>query len=304
MHAETFAPVPRAFDPTVASVKVRPAAAADTRACGRIMHDAFEGIAGAHGFPKDFPSRENATDLAAALIADPSAFGVVAERDGVVIGSNFLTEGDEVRGVGPITVDPLHQSAGVGRHLMLAVLQRAQNAASVRLAQDSFNTRSVALYASLGFDVKAPLLLLQGSPRGVLPADAVVRAMTGSDIPACTALCREAHGVAREHELRGALQHFAPMILERRGRIVGYATAPNFWLMNHGVAETPDDMADLLIGCAAASADPVSLLLPIMQAELFRWCLGAGMRVIKPMTLMARGRYQAPTLCWFPSVIY
>ena len=61
------------------ALRVRPAVAADAEACGRIMHAAFKGIADAHGFPPDFPSAEAGTRLAAALIASPAAFGVVAE---------------------------------------------------------------------------------------------------------------------------------------------------------------------------------------------------------------------------------
>jgi len=62
-----------------------------------------------------------------------------------VVGSNFLAESD-----GPITVDPSFQGGRVGRQLMEAVLDRGQDAIGVRLVQDSFNTRSVALYARLG----------------------------------------------------------------------------------------------------------------------------------------------------------
>lgn len=40
------------------STGIRPAAAEDAEACGRIIHDAFKGIADAHGFPPDFPSAE------------------------------------------------------------------------------------------------------------------------------------------------------------------------------------------------------------------------------------------------------
>ena len=76
------------------ALHVRPAVAADAEACGRIMHAAFKGIADAHGFPPDFPSAEAGRRLAAALIASPAAFGVVAESDnGRVVGSNFLAEG-------------------------------------------------------------------------------------------------------------------------------------------------------------------------------------------------------------------
>jgi hypothetical protein len=37
---------------------------------------------------------EVAGTLARSLIEDPAVFGVVAERAGRIVGSNFLTEGD------------------------------------------------------------------------------------------------------------------------------------------------------------------------------------------------------------------
>jgi predicted N-acetyltransferase YhbS len=287
------------------ALHVRPAVAADAEACGRVMHDAFKGIADAHGFPPDFPSAEAGTRLAAALIASPAAFGVVAEEDGRVVGSNFLAEGDPIRAVGPITVDPAFQGRGAGRRLMEAVLERAGGAAGVRLVADAFNTRSVALYAALGFEVKEPLLLLRGAPRsGSVPGSAV-RPLVADDLGACARLCAAVHGVERTAELRDALKAFTPCATERDGRITGYLTAPSFWLANHGVAETEGDMRALIAGAAAAaSPEPVSFLLPVRQAGLFRWCLSEGMRVVKPMTLMAMGEYREPGGVWFPSVFY
>jgi len=76
------------------------------------------------------------------------------------------------------------------------------------------------------------------------------------------------------------------------------------WLMNHGVAETEQDMRALLAGAAAMSSKPLSLLLPTRQANLFRWCLHQGMRAIKPMTLMTIGHFQEPRGCYFSSVQY
>ena len=285
-------------------VSIRPAAADDAEACGRIIHDAFAVIAAAHAFPPDFPSAEAGTQLAAAMIASPAAYGVVAESDdGRVVGSNFLAEGDPIRAVGPITVDPAFQGGGVGRRLMEAVLERARGARGVRLLQDAFNTRSVALYASLGFEVKEPLLLMSGTPRSGPAPGLAVRPMVEGDLGACAALHAAVHGVDRANEVREALRLFAPMVVERGGRVRGYLTAPGFWLMNHGVAEAEEDMAALLAG-AAALAGSVSLLLPMRQAGLFRWCLGAGLRAVKPMTLMAMGEYREPERCWFPSVLY
>jgi GNAT superfamily N-acetyltransferase len=269
-----------------------------------IIFEAFKGIAEKHGFPPDFPSVEAATQLATIFIADPSIYGVVAEMDGRVVGSNFLTEGDPIRGVGPITVDPSVQGSGIGRRLMEAVVERARDAIGTRLVQDAFNTRSIAIYALVGFDVKEPLLLMRGTPRSRPSSSFVVRPMTGEDVSACAKLCMAVHGIERTHELRDALRLFTPFVVEHEGRITGYLSAATFWLMNHGVAETEQDMRELIAGAASMSSEPVSFLLPTRQASFFRWCLGEGMRVVKPTTLMTMGTYQEPRGCYFPSVLY
>jgi GNAT superfamily N-acetyltransferase len=286
------------------TAKIRPAIAADAEACGRIIFEAFQGIAEKHGFPPDFPSVEAATQLATIFIADPSIHGVVAEMDGRVVGSNFLTEGDPIRGVGPITVDPAVQGGGIGRLLMEAVVERARDAIGVRLVQDAFNTRSIAIYALIGFDVKEPLLLMRGTPRSRPSSGFVARPMTSGDVSACARLCMAVHRIERTHELRDALRLFTPFVVEHEGRITGYLSAATFWLMNHGVAETEQDMRELIVGAASMSSEPVSFLLPTRQACFFRWCLSEGMRVVKPATLMTMGTYQEPRGCYFPSVLY
>jgi GNAT superfamily N-acetyltransferase len=247
---------------------------------------------------------EAGAQLATTFIESPSIYGVVAELDGRVVGSNFMAEGDPIRGIGPITVDPGVQGSGVGRRLMEAALARAGDALGVRLVQDAFNTRSMSLYASVGFNVREPLLLMQGTPRSGPDQGYAVRPMTIADVDACGALCTAVHGIGRTHELQEALQVFAPFVVEREGRITGYLSAATFWLMNHGVAETELDMRALLAGAGAMSPEPLSLLLPTRQANLFRWCLHQGMRAIKPMTLMTMGYYQEPEGCYFPSVLY
>jgi predicted N-acetyltransferase YhbS len=141
------------------AVNIRVARSSDAEACGRIIYQAFKGIADRHGFPPDFPTVEAATRLSQSLIAQPSTFGVVAEESGRVVGSNFLMEGDVIRGVGPITVDPSLQDSGIGRLLMAAVIERGSGGAGIRLLQDAFNMRSLALYASLGFEVREPVVV-------------------------------------------------------------------------------------------------------------------------------------------------
>ena len=108
------------------TLHLRTATPGDAAAAGRILHAGFQAIAERHGFPPDFPSPEVATGLVRELAARADLYAVIAERDGRIAGSNFLWEGDLVAGVGPISVDPALQDASIGRRLMQAVLERAE----------------------------------------------------------------------------------------------------------------------------------------------------------------------------------
>jgi hypothetical protein len=116
----------------------------DAEASGRIIYRAFRDFAERHGFPPDFPSLEAATELATTFIAHPAIYGVAAEDEGKLVGSNFLTESDPIRAVGPVTIDPAAQGCGI-RQLMRAVMDRGQEAIGIRLVQDAFNTLTVNL---------------------------------------------------------------------------------------------------------------------------------------------------------------
>jgi hypothetical protein len=95
----------------------------------------------------------------------------------------------------------------------------------------------------------------------------------------------------------------APFVAERDGRIVAYASSVTSWPMNHGVAERDEDMKALLLGAAAVVEEPLAFLVPLRSA-LFRWGLDEGLRLTKPMNLMALGDYREPSGAWFPSVLY
>jgi GNAT superfamily N-acetyltransferase len=285
-------------------VTLRPVAPGDAEECGRIIYEAFKGISGRHGFRPDFPSVEAATGFAEHFIADPSVFGVVAEGGGRVVGSNFISEWDAIRGVGPITVDPDAQTRGTGRRLMEAVIERGRTGAGVRLVQDSYNSASLSLYASLGFDVKEPLALMEGDVDGDVPAGFEVRRMKEEDLGAVNELCRRVHGFDRAGELKSLGPALSPYVAVRAGRVTAYASAPNSWPLGHAVAESEDDTRALLAGASAQSGAPLSFLLPTRQAGLFRWCLSRGLRVVKTMTLMSMGEYVEPRGSYLTSVLY
>lgn len=286
------------------NVTIRPAVAADSETCGRIIYDAFKDIRDRHGFPWHFPTVEVAIRRADFCIRHPSIFAVVAESDGRVIGSNFLDERNPIRGLGPVSVDPQVQVRGVGRRLMQAVLERAIGAVGVRLVADSFNMLSISLYASLGFEVKEPLLLMRGRPTSKPFRAVEVRSLQSDDLSDCGALCRKVHGFERLNELREAMKTLFPLVALREDRIIAYALTLTMWPQNHAVADTEEDMKALLVGAAAMNSEPLSILLPVRQVNLFRWCLGEGFRAILPMTLMAMGKYQEPDGCYFPSILY
>ena len=185
---------------TIAAVSVRRATAEDAPAAGRICYDAFAGIAGAHGFPPDFPSPEAAIGLLGMLFTHPGFHGVVAEANGRIVGSNCLDERCMIAGVGPITVDPATQNASVGRMLMQAVLDRARDrrAPGVRLLQAAYHNRSLSLYTKLGFDTREPMSVMQGPPLRLTVEGFAVRAATEADVAVTTALCERVHGHSRE----------------------------------------------------------------------------------------------------------
>jgi predicted N-acetyltransferase YhbS len=275
----------------------------DADACAQILFDAFGQFHDHHRFPRDFPVPEAAVAMIGMSIPHPAIWGVVAEIDGRIVGSNFLDERDPIRGVGPITVDPAHQAAGVGRKLMEAVMERGKGAAGVRLLQDAFNMSSLPLYASLGFEVKEPVAVISGKPRSGAAQGVEVRPLEEGDLDECEALCEQVHGFARTNALRDSIEAFAPFVAMRDGRIAAYASSVTFWPLNYGVADSTEDMAALLCGAAAAVEEPIAFLVPL-RTELFRWCLGEGLRLQKPMNVMAVGEYREPRGSWFPSVLY
>jgi predicted N-acetyltransferase YhbS len=281
---------------------LRPGTPADAEECGRICFEAFRDIATSHGFPSDFTDVEEGVAVCGALISHPGFYSVVAESEGRVLGSNFLDERSAIAGVGPVSVDPKVQDGGVGRALMVDVMERAREREFVgtRLVQSGYHNRSLSLYTKLGFDPRETLAALQGEPLGEEVAGAVVRAATGDDVDACNALCSRVHGHDRDGELRDAVGQKTTRVVERDGRITGYTTGIAF--LGHSVGEANEDL-QALIGAAEEFVGP-GFLVPIRNAALFRWCLERGLRVVQLMTLMSVGFYQEPTAPWMPSVLY
>jgi GNAT superfamily N-acetyltransferase len=284
------------------SVVIRRASAADAEVCGRICFEAFTSLANRHNFPPDFPAPEVSIGVLSAMFSHPGFYCVVAEQDGKIIGSNCLDERSPIAGVGPITVDASAQNRAAGRALMQAVLARAaeRKFAGVRLVQAAYHNRSLSLYAKLGFVVREPLSCMQGpAMKKMLPGYSVRPALAG-DLAACNELCVRVHGHDRGGELQDAIQHGTATVTERDGSIAAYASS--MAISGHAVGETNEDLK-ALIAAAPAFQGP-GILVPSRTAELFRWCLESGLRVVQPMTLMTMGLYNEPAGAYLPSILY
>jgi L-amino acid N-acyltransferase YncA len=210
---------------------------------------------------------------------------------------------DSVGGVGPISVDASFEGRGIGRALMQAVLDYAkQNSIEqVRLLQDSFNVRSLSLYASLGFDVRESIGVMEARP--ATTADSSVRPLMEKDLPAIDDLSRRIYKVSRQGEIAAAAPHGFPVFVrEHAGQITGY------WmpgLFGHGLAETEAD-ALALIGQAARQIPPefAVFFCPLSLGNLYRAALKSGHRLRKIMTYMTVGKFERPERIWLPSVCY
>ena len=281
---------------------LRPATPDDAAACGRICYDAFGAINDEHQFPRDFPSAEVATGLLRMLIDHPGFYGVVAERDGKIIGSNFLDERGTVVGIGPITVEPAVQNQGVGRRLMQAVIDRAasRGVPSVRLCQATFHRRSLCLYTTLGFRTRELLSCMNGPPLKRNLPGYHVRAATLPDLAACNAVCFDVHGFERGGELKEAIQRDTATVVERDGQITGYATEVGFFA--HSVARSNQDLIALI--AAASEFTGPGFLLPTRNYEVFGWCLANGLRLQYPVTYMTTGLYSEPVGAYLVCVLY
>lgn len=288
----------------MSEIILRPAVPADGRTCGRILHEAFKIVAERHGEPPDFPSADHGFLAAAPLIADPAIYGVVAEIDGQVVGCSFMDERDPILGTGPAAVDPAFQGRGVGRMMIHDALERGRNAIGMRGVCDPSDMKTLTLYTMVDWAIKEPLVLLTGKPKSLPPTDVEARRLQYEDMDGCTDLCRRVHGFPRTNQLRGTLwiPICLPYVILREGRVTAYASAANYYYLNHGVAETEEDMRALLL--AAGAEDELSFLLPTRHTSLLRWCLGEGLKAVKPRTLMVSGAYQEPRGFWIPSVIY
>ena len=280
---------------------LRPVTAADIPTCGRIAYEAFAAIASQHNFPPDFPSADFAEAVLGSMLGHEEVSATAAVIDGTVVASCFVTDTGPIAAIGPISVSPEVQDGAIGRQLMEHALDDAtrRGFVGVRLVQAAYHSRSMSLYAKLGFEVREPLVCMQGAPLGLSLPGLPVRQGTADDAERCHVLHFRVHGHTRQPEVADAIRQGLLQVVERDGRLTGYATLIGF--PGHAVGETNADL-QALIGAAQIFIGP-GFLVPTRNGDLFRWCLAQGLRVTQPLTLMSIGLYNEPNGAFLPSVL-
>ncbi|MBX3377348.1 MAG: GNAT family N-acetyltransferase [Phycisphaeraceae bacterium] len=282
------------------TIDLRPVVAADVKPLARICYEAFGALHERHSTPRDFDSLETAEMVIGMLASNPAFAGFAARVDGRLVGSNFISFVDEVAGVGPITVDPACQGAGVGKALMRAVLEEAsrRGVQQVRLLQEAINTTSLSLYTSLGFEWRDSVAIMLAGGKG----DSACRPMRSRDLDSVERIAERQYGASRRREAESALAAGLPaFVRESRGEVTAYLL-PGF--MGHGFGPDVESMA-ALVGHAATTAPAMfhRIFAPLSQGSFYRELLRRGCRTVKVMSYMTVGPYTPPRGVWMPSIL-
>ena len=265
-------------------IDIRKVQAADIRRCGEIMYLAFKNIAEQHNFPPDFPNADVTSNVLGMLNDSPVFDGFVAEDNGSVSGSIFVSRRSIVGGISVVTVDPASQNNSIGRQLMQVGMAHLadQGHARQQLIQAGYHSRSLCLYAKLGFIATDLLSTMTGAPIAEKIPGRIVRPAKEEDADACNALCKDVHGFDRSGELIGAIGQGTAAVVESDQGISGYTTGATF--IGHAVGRSNEDLKALIVAAEQIS-DP-GIMIPATNGELFRWCLEKGLRVNQQLTLM------------------
>jgi predicted N-acetyltransferase YhbS len=288
---------------TEVSVEIRAMRPQDAEPSGIACYDAHTSLAAAHNLPYEQVSVDYSINLMRAKLCDPNAYGVVADRDGSIEGSVFLNTfpGQPVASIGPLSVRP-ESEGGIGRQLMLNAIGEARRRAvsRIRLVQSPSHLRSLALYTKLGFVMREPLVLIQGTPPAARFPGRSIRWASAGDQGHCDSLCTTVHGFSRSFELAQAIRQSTAMVVEKNGRITGYSTGLGF--RSHAVAETSEDLKVLISGSPVTHGP--GFFAPVRNADLLSWLFDAGCRAAWPAALMTLGSYQEPRGSFLPSIAF
>jgi predicted N-acetyltransferase YhbS len=183
-------------------------------------------IAAAHGLSMAVSWPHRAEDW---RFAADAGSGFAAEEAGAVIGTAlFWKFGADRATLGMVIVSPEHQGRGIGRKLMMLVLEETGNRVTFLHA----TVAGQPLYEKLGFHACGSLEQHQGAvfqpPLVSLPAGERLRPLGVNDTPQLVELASRACGLDRSAVLPALLQAADGIALDRDGELLGFALFRRF----------------------------------------------------------------------------
>ena len=168
-----------------------------------------------------------------------------------------------------------------------------------QLIQAGYHSRSLCLYAKLGFIATDLLSTMVGEPITKTISGREVRPATQEDADACNALCTDIHGFDRSGEVYGAIEHGTASVVEGDNGISGYSTGVSF--IGHAVGQSNEDLKAMI--AATTELTNPGVMIPTTNGELFRWCLENGLRVNQQLTLMDTAPSGPPNGAYWPGIL-
>ncbi|WP_239954596.1 GNAT family N-acetyltransferase [Pantoea sp. Z09] len=226
--------------------------------------------------------------------------GVVIEEQGKLLGSAILWRwGERAATIGLVIVDGQQQGRGLGKQLMLTLLEKVPDH-NVRLHATEMGK---GLYEKLGFVTTGQILqhqtrALEAVPPVAIPAGVTLRRAQAQDVPPLTALDQQAHGMLRPQLMAHIVsQHQTVLLEDAQHQVHGFASLRRF---GHGWAIGPIIAQDFPLAQAL-----VASLMQGLRGEFVRidtdaalplagWLATLGLAQVDNPTTMVRGTPWTP----------
>ncbi|MEO8683209.1 MAG: GNAT family N-acetyltransferase [Devosia sp.] len=220
--------------------------------------------------------------------------GLVLVRAGEVIGTAMSWRyGADFASVGMIIVTASAQGGGNGSRLFDSLLSALDNRNILLNSTDE----GMALYQRRGFVPYGRVHQHQGVPTASLDKQDDVRPATAADLSAIQAFDQRATGLSRPSMVAALCAVGNTLVLERAGRLVGYAIARQFgrgYVIGPCAAESAEDARRLIEAHLAALQREFVRIDVYAKDGLSGWLEEIGLKQVSQAVAMVRGRLPEP----------
>lgn len=219
--------------------------------------------------------------------------GVVAARDGKMLGTALCWEwGADNATIGLVIVAPALQGQRIGNRMMQALLDRLAPRHVLLHATEAGR----GLYERLGFVATSEVAQHQGVlarlPQQAQREGDRLRPLEGHDVESLMAIDARGTGMQRARLLRRAFAEGQSVVLERAGKVTGFAVLRRYGRGQAiGPVAAPDlDAACLLISECCRHVDGFLRIDVHEGGGLSQWLQAQGLPRVGGGTVMVRGR--------------